>query len=194
MFPDLHIIIEASARHVHVNSEALAVLFGPDAELHNVRELSQPGQYLAAEKVRVEGPRGGMDRISILAPERPATQVELSFTDARALGLTIPVRESGHVAGSAPCRLVGPYGSLDIPEGAIAAKRHMHITPTDAALYGLSDKEIVQVYIGGPRALIFGEVVVRVSPKFRTRLHLDVDEYNAAGLSAESTGLVIRKS
>ncbi|MCL2747164.1 MAG: phosphate propanoyltransferase [Oscillospiraceae bacterium] len=194
MYPQLHIIVEASARHVHVTAEALATLFGPGAALHNVRELSQPGQFLTEEKVRVEGPRGGIDRVSILGPERPDTQVELSLSDARRLGIAPPIRESGQVAASAPCRLVGPCGAMDVPEGVIAAKRHIHITPEDAALYGLSDKEVVRVEIGGPRALIFDEVIVRESPRFRTRMHIDIDEYNAAGLSGGETGLVVKKT
>ena len=193
MLPRLNIIIEASARHVHVTKESLAILFGPDAVLHNVRELSQPGQYLTEEKVRVEGPRGALDRVSILGPERPFTQIELSLTDARKLGLTVPVRESGQTAGSAPCRLVGPAGSLDLSEGVIAAQRHIHITPEDAEQHGLSDKEIVRVRVDGPRALTFDEVVVRVSPNFRTRLHIDIDEVNAAGVSEGMTGVVLKK-
>ncbi len=190
----MHIIIEGSARHVHVSKEALAVLFGAQAVLHNKRELSQPGQYLTEEKVRVEGPRGGIDRISILGPERPATQVELSFTDARALGLNPPVRESGQTAGSSPCRLVGPAGTLELTEGAIIAKRHIHVTPEDAARFGLTDKEIVSVKTEGERSLVFGEVVVRVSPSFQTRMHIDFDEMNAAGLSGEATGYIIKNS
>ena len=193
MKKELQIVIEGSARHVHLNREAVEVLFGPGAVLHNVRELSQPGQYLTEEKVRVEGPRGGIDRVSILGPERPAAQAELSMTDARALGLSIPVRESGDIAGSSPCRLVGPYGTLDLSEGAIAAQRHIHITPEDAETYGLSDKEVVRVRTDGPRALVFDQVVVRVSPQFRTRLHIDIDEFNAAGLSGEATGTVVKK-
>ena len=186
------ILIEASARHVHVTKEALAVLFGPQAVLHNVRELSQPGQYLTEEKLRVEGPRGGIDRVSILGPERPDTQVELSLSDSRALGISPPVRESGQVAGSSPCRLIGPHGTLDIDEGAIVAKRHIHLVPDTAAAFNLSDREIVQVRVDGPRALIFDEVVVRVSPNFSDRMHIDFDEFNAAGLSGETMGTVCK--
>ena len=192
MTNQLQIIIEGSARHVHVTKEALASLFGPGAVLHNVRELSQPGQFLTEEKLRVEGPRGGLDRVSILGPERPVTQIELSLTDARVLGISPPVRESGQVAGSSPCRLIGPYGALDVSEGVIAAKRHVHLTPETAAMYSLSDKEIVRVRVGGARALTFDEVVVRVSPHFRDRMHIDIDEFNAAGLSGECTGTVIK--
>jgi len=190
---ELKVIIEGSARHVHVTKEHLPVLFGEGAELHNKRELSQPGQYLTEEKVRIEGPRGGIDGVSILGPERSQTQVEVSFTDARALGLTPPVRESGDLKGSAPIKIIGPAGSIDLEEGCIVAKRHIHITPEDAEKYGLHDKDTVQVKVGGERALTFDEVVVRVSEKFRTRMHIDFDEMNAAMISPNQTGLVIKK-
>lgn len=187
----LSIIIEGSARHVHVTREDLETLFGAGYRLHNKRELSQPGEFLSEEKVRVEGPRGAIDRISILGPERKATQVELSLTDARVLGLTPPIRESGQLAGSAGCRVVGPAGAVELTEGAIIAKRHVHVTPEDAEAYGLKNRDIVSVRVEGERALTFGEVVVRVSPTFCTRMHLDFDEMNAAGLSGETTGTVI---
>ncbi len=190
----LNVIIEGSARHVHVTKEHLAKLFGEGYELHNKRELSQPGQYLTEEKVRLEGPRGGIDRVSILGPERAATQVEVSFTDARVLGLTPPVRESGDLAGSSPIKIIGPAGEIELEEGCIVAKRHIHITPEDAEKYGLKEKEIVQVKVEGERALVFDEVVVRVSPKFRTRMHIDFDEGNAGQIGAEQTGLVIKKA
>jgi putative phosphotransacetylase len=187
----LSIIIEGSARHVHVTREDLETLFGAGYRLHSKRELSQPGEFLSEEKVRVEGPRGAIDRISILGPERKATQVELSLTDARVLGLTPPIRESGQLAGSAGCRVVGPAGAVELTEGAIIAKRHIHVTPEDAEAQGLKNQDIVSVCVEGERALTFGEVVVRVSPKFRTRMHLDFDEMNAAGLSGETTGTVV---
>lgn len=189
----LSVVIEGSARHVHITKESLAVLFGAGYALRNKRELSQPGEFLTEEKVRAEGPRGGLS-LSILGPERSADQVELSFTDARALGLTPPIRESGRLAGSSPCRLVGPAGLLELSEGAIVARRHIHITPEDAARHGLSDREVVSVRVEGERALTFDEVVVRVSPKFRTGMHIDFDEMNAAGLSGGETGVVIKKA
>lgn len=188
---DKTILLEGSARHIHVSKEHLRILFGEGCELHNRRELSQPGQYLCEEKVRIEGPRGGIDRVSILGPERPATQVEVSFTDARTLGIEPPIRESGDVAGSAPVRLVGPAGSVDLAEGAIVAKRHIHITPEDAARFGVSDKQTVRVRTQGARALVFDQVVVRVSEKFSTAMHLDYDEMNAAGLSGEARGEIL---
>jgi len=186
------IILEGSARHAHVTAEALAVLFGEGAMLHNKRELSQPGQYLTEEKVRIEGPRGAIDRVSILGPERPVTQVEISLTDARTLGVEPPIRESGDVLGSAPIRIVGPAGSLDLAEGCIVAKRHLHIPPDDAEVYGVTDKQVIGIKTCGARGLIFNEVVVRVNPNFATRVHLDYDEMNAAGLGADAVGEIIK--
>lgn len=185
------IILEGSARHLHVTKEHLHILFGEGHELTNKRELSQPGQYLCTERVRIEGPRGGIDGVSILGPERAATQVEVSLTDARVLGITAPIRESGDIKDSAPIRLVGPAGTVELPEGAIVAKRHIHITPSDAAAFGVTDKQIVRVKTQGPRALIFDEVVVRVSDKFATAMHIDFDEMNAAGLSGDVKGEVV---
>ena len=186
----LNILVEASARHAHVTKEHLAILFGEGYALHNVRELSQPGQYLTEEKVRVEGSRGAIDKVSILGPERPATQVEISFTDARVLGIKPPVRESGDIAGSASIKIVGPAGSVELTEGAMVAKRHIHLTPTVAEEHGLKDKQIVSVRLGGERGLVFNEVVCRVRGDFAPAMHIDYDESNAAGLSGEVTGTV----
>ncbi|MDR0248086.1 MAG: phosphate propanoyltransferase [Oscillospiraceae bacterium] len=185
------ITVEGSARHVHVTKEALAALFGEGYELHNKRELSQPGQYLTEEKVRVEGPRGGMDRVSILGPERKNVQVEISLTDARTLGIETPVRESGDIAGSGACRIVGPAGSLDITEGVIAAKRHIHLRPEDAQALGVANGQLCSVRVGGERGLVFNEVVVRVSPSFMPAMHIDYDEVNAAGLAGNAEGEII---
>jgi len=190
---NMKILVECSARHVHVTKSDLETLFGAGYTLHNVRELSQPGQFLTEEKLRIEGPKGFMDRVSILGPERPATQIEISITDARKLGITPPVRESGDVAGSAPLKLVGPAGSVELSQGAIIAKRHLHITPEESEKYNLRDKETVMVMVPGERALVFDETVVRVSEKFRARMHIDVDEFNAAGLSGDVMGEVIKK-
>lgn len=187
----LKVLVESSARHAHVTKEHLAVLFGEGHELHNKRELSQPGQYLTEEKIRIEGPRGAIDKVSILGPERPATQVEISFTDARVLGITPPVRESGDIAGSAAVKLVGPAGSVELAEGAIVAKRHIHLTPKVADEAGLKDKQIVSVKIGGDRGLVFNEVVCRVHANFAPAMHIDYDESNAAGLGGEVFGEVL---
>jgi putative phosphotransacetylase len=191
---DCNVIIEGSARHVHLSPADFKTLFGADAVFHQVRELSQPGQFLSEEKVTLEGPKGKIERVSVLGPERSQSQVELSFTDARILGLTPPVRESGDLAGSAPVRLIGPAGSVDLAEGSIIAKRHIHITPEEAAEYGLKDKEIVQVKVGGDRGMIFDEVVVRVSSSYRFRMHVDYDEINAAHIEGKDPlGCVLKK-
>ncbi|MBR6555846.1 MAG: phosphate propanoyltransferase [Clostridia bacterium] len=187
----LNVIIEASARHIHLSEADLNVLFGEGAKLTPKRELSQPGQYLSEERVSIVGPKGTIANLGVLGPTRPATQVEVSFTDARALGIVPPIRESGDVAGTPGCKVVGPCGEVEIKEGVMVAKRHIHITPEDAEKYGLKDKQIVSVKVGGDRGITFGETVVRVSPKFRTRMHVDFDESNAAALAGEMTGEVI---
>ena len=156
------------------------------------KDLSQPGQFATNEKVTVVGPRGQLS-MSILGPERPSTQVEVSLSDARALGLNPPIRESGDIAGSAPCKLVGPCGEVELSEGVIVAKRHIHTTPEDAKELGVSDKEVVWVKIEtGDRSMILGDVVVRVSEKFATAMHLDTDEANAAHCSGEVYGEIVK--
>ena len=178
------ILVETSARHIHVTQQTLETLFGAGAELHNKKDLSQPGQFACEEKVTLVGPKGQLT-VTILGPTRPADQAELSLTDARTLGISVPVRESGDVANTPGLKLVGPCGEVEIAEGAIAAKRHIHMTPEDAAELGVEDKQIVCVKTCGDRGLIFDEVVVRVSEKFRTRMHIDTDEANAAGITCE---------
>ena len=184
------VLVETSSRHVHVTKEHLEILFGKGATLHNKRDLSQPGQYLSEEKVTLVGPKREIAGVSILGPERPATQVELSFTDARTLGITAPIRESGDVTGSAPLKIVGPAGEVEISEGAIVAKRHIHMTPVEAEQFGFEDKEIVSVTVQGDRAITFDEVVIRVSDKFAPAMHVDTDESNAAALSGTVYGIV----
>ena len=175
------VLVEISARHVHVTDESLEILFGKGHKLTPKKDLSQPGQYACEEKVTIVGPKSQL-KASILGPTRPETQVELSLTDARSIGVTAPIRESGDIKGSGVCKLVGPAGEIELTEGVIAAKRHIHMTPEDAAAYGVSDKEIVQVKVDTPeRSLIFGDVVIRVSDKFATAMHIDTDEANAAG-------------
>lgn len=185
------ILIETSARHVHVTKETLETLFGKGAELHNKKDLSQPGQFACEEKVTLVGPKG-QTTASILGPCRTADQVELSLTNARELGLTVPVRESGDIAGTPGLKLVGPAGEVTIKEGAIAAKRHIHMTPEDAAFFGVSDKQIVGVKINTGRSLIFGDVVVRVSPKFALAMHIDTDESNAAAAFGTVYGEIVK--
>ena len=183
--------IEGSGRHCHVSRETLNTLFGDGFELEIKKMLSQPGQYATPHKITVVGPRRSAE-VTILGPCRNADQVELSLTDATMLGFTAPIRESGVIGGSPGCKLVGPKGEVDIGEGVIIAKRHIHITPEDAAKFGVSDKQIVKVKVGGDRGLIFDDVVMRVSPDFATYMHVDYDEFNAAALSnANNTGEII---
>ena len=176
-------IVETSARHIHLSREAVDVLFGTGYELTRKKDLSQPGQYACAEKLTVVGPKGTL-KASILGPTRPASQVEISLTDARAIGVTAPIRESGDIAGSGACKLVNPEtgAELELTEGVIAAKRHIHLTPEAAADLGVADKEIVNVKVNSDseRSVIFGDVVVRVSEKFAPAMHIDTDEANAA--------------
>lgn len=185
------ITIEGSGRHLHVTREVLETLFGTGFELEVKKYLSQPGEFATNSRVEVVGPKGSIKGVSILGPCRPVTQVELSFTDARVLGLDCPVRESGNIAGSAPCTLVGPCGSAELKEGAIIAKRHIHFTPEDAEAFGVKDKEILRVQVGGERGLIFDQVVARVSPKYATSMHIDYDELNAAALFGDACGTVL---
>ena len=187
------VIVETSARHVHLTEEHIKILFGEGATLTKKKDLSQPGQFACEERVTVVGPKKSIPGVSILGPARSATQVEVSLTDARTLGVTAPVRESGDIAGSAPCKLVGPCGEVEISEGVIAAKRHIHFTPEEAAAAGVEDKQIVSVKVtSADRSLIFGDVVVRVSPKFSAAMHIDTDEANAACAFGECWGEIIK--
>ena len=186
------VLVETSARHVHVTRETLDILFGEGYELTVKKELSQPGQFACNERVAVVGPKGSFPAVSILGPVRPANQVELSLTDARSIGVTAPIRESGDIGGSGACKLVGPKGEIEIDCGVIAAKRHIHATPEDAEKYGLEDKQVVSVKIdSNGRSLIFGDVVVRVSPKFSLAMHIDTDESNASGATPGLMGEII---
>ena len=185
------ILVETSARHIHVTQQTLETLFGAGAELHNKKDLSQPGQFACEEKVTLVGPKGQLT-VTILGPTRPADQAELSLTDARTLGISVPVRESGDVAQTPGLKLVGPCGEVEISEGAIAAKRHIHMTPEDAAELGVEDKQIVCVKLDTPRPLIFGDVVVRVSPKFALAMHIDTDECNAACAYGQVYGEIVK--
>ena len=187
------VLIETSARHVHLSEEHIKALFGEGATLTHKKDLSQPGQFACEERVTIVGPKKSIANVIILGPARPATQVEVSLTDARTLGVTAPIRESGDIAGSGACKLVGPAGEVEISEGVIAAKRHIHITPEDAAEMGVEDKEIVSVkFEGDGRNLIFGDVVVRVSPKFAAAMHIDTDEANAAAAFGTVYGEIVK--
>lgn len=185
------ILVETSARHVHLTAEAVEALFGKGYKLTVKKPLSQPGQYACEERVTVVGPKKEIANVIILGPERKACQVEVSLTDARTLGVSAPVRESGDVAGSAGCKLVGPAGEYEISEGVIAAKRHIHLTPEAAADLGVADKEIVSVALDTERSLVFGDVVIRVSDKFAPAMHIDTDESNAACAFGTCYGKII---
>ena len=185
------VIIESSAKHCHVTRETLDALFGKGFELEVKKMLSQPGQFATPHRVTLVGPRASTS-IAIVGPCRKVNQVELSLTDQRSLGITAPIRESGDVKGSAGCKLIGPCGEVELSEGAIIAKRHIHLTPEDAEKFGIKDKQIVKLKTTGERALVFDEVVARVHREYATFVHLDFDEYNAAGLKdPDPTGEII---
>ncbi len=186
------VLVEISARHVHVSQEDLETLFGKGYELTVKKELSQPGQFACNERVKVIGTKGEFPAVSILGPCRKETQVELSLTDARSIGVTAPVRESGDLEGSGGCKLVGPAGEVEIEKGVIAAKRHIHATTADAEKMGLENGEIVSVEIptSNGRNLTFGDVVVRVSDSYALAMHIDTDEANAAGMAPNTIGTV----
>ena len=176
------VLVETSARHIHLTDDAVKALYGEGAELVVKKMLSQPGQYAAAnDKITLVGPKGTL-AVSVLGPTRKANQVELSFTDARSLGLSgVPVRESGDVAGTPGLKMVGPAGEINITEGVIIAKRHIHMTPEDAEKFGITDKQIVKVKIANDaRTTIFDDVVCRVHPTYALAMHIDTDECNAA--------------
>ena len=188
------ILIETSARHIHVTQETLEILFGKGHELTKKKDLSQPGQYACEERVTVVGPKKELANVSILGPVRPADQVELSATDARSIGLGIAIRESGDVAGTPGCVLRGPAGEVEIKEGVIVAKRHIHMVPETAEKLGLKNKDVVWVKCNSNgRTAILGDVVVRVSPSFADAMHIDTDESNAIGATPGMMGEIIKE-
>lgn len=186
------VLIETSARHVHVSQSDLETLFGPGTTLTPKKDLSQPGQFACEERVTIVGPKRELKNVSILGPVRPETQVEISLTDARSIGVNALIRESGDTAGTSGCKIVGPKGEIEIDHGVICARRHIHMTPADAEKYGLENKQIVSVKVCGTgRDTVFGDVVVRVSDKFALAMHIDTDECNAAGISPNFTGEIL---
>lgn len=186
------VLVETSARHVHVSQADLETLFGAGYELTHKKDLSQPGQFACEERVQVIGAKGSFPKVSILGPVRPETQVELSASDARSIGVAAPCRESGDLEGSGTCKIVGPAGEIEIEKGVIVAKRHVHATPEDAEEYGLTDKQIVSVKVETDgRSLVFGDVIVRVSPKYALAMHIDTDESNAAFAAPGLMGEII---
>jgi propanediol utilization protein len=185
----IFIELEASGRHAHVTEAQAVALFGH--KLTPKRPLSQPGQYLANERVTVIGPKGEFKNVAVLGPERKDGQIELSMTDARALGITAPVRQSGDIADTPGATLKGAMGEVQLPQGVIVAKRHIHMTPDDAADMGVADKQIVKLQTYTARPLIFDDVVVRVSPDYATYVHLDYDEANACGFQTGDLGRIV---
>ena len=185
------IMVETSAHHLHVTAETFATLYGEGKTLTNKKDLSQPGQFACTEKVTVVGPRGEIT-MSILGPFRPEDQVEISMTETRKLGVPGVIREPGDLAGTPGCILRGPEGEVEIDHGVIVEQRHIHLTPETAVEYGVEDKQIVSVAVGGEgRKLVFGDVVVRVSPNYAPAMHIDTDESNAAGIAGATEGEII---
>ena len=188
------VLVEISARHVHLSQADLETLFGAGYELTIKKMLSQPGQYACEERVKVIGTKGEFPGVSILGPVRKETQIELSLTDARSIGVAAPVRESGDLEGSGACTIVGPAGEVKLEKGVIAAKRHIHATTADAEALGVENGQIVNVEIptANGRNLTFGDVVVRVSDSYALAMHIDTDEANAAGMAPNTMGTVIK--
>lgn len=186
------ILVETSARHLHLSQEHLEVLFGEGHALTPKKDLSQPGQFACEERVEVVGPKGKFN-MSVLGPVRKETQVEISLTDARSIGIAAPIRESGDIAGSGACTLVGPKGSVEIEVGVIAAKRHIHATPADAEALGVKDKEVVALEINtDERSLIFKDVIVRVNKEYALAAHIDTDESNAIAPTGTVYGTIVK--
>jgi len=181
--------IAVSARHLHLTKETFALLFGPDAQPTRLKDISQPGQYACKEKVDLVGPRGRIDGVRLLGPLRPQNQIEVSRTDEFKLGIDAPIRDSGKTEGSAPIVVEGPKGKVSLTEGLICAKRHVHMAPEDAEGFGVKDGDEVEIEVsGGPRDLTYGDVLVRVSPKYKLEMHIDTDEANAAELDPGAHG------
>ena len=181
--------VEASGRHVHLTAEQARILFGHG--LTPQRPLSQPGQFLARERVTVAGPKGVFQNVAVLGPERREAQVEISLTDGKALGLRPPIKQSGDVSDSPGCTLEGPAGRVTLERGVIAARRHIHLTPEDGKLLGVKDGQVVQLQVFSGRPVIFGDTVVRISPDFARAAHLDYDEANACGFSGDELGRIL---
>lgn len=187
--------IEASGRHVHLNQEAVQKLFGENYQLTNVKELSQPGQYLCKERLTLIGPRGKIENVAILGPIRKSNQVEISFTDSVVLGVKPPIRDSGNIQGSPKITLLNEANGnkLQLHQGLIVARRHIHMTPDDAKRFGVFDKEVVHVKVYSKRPLVFEDVLIRVHPNYSTYMHIDFDEANACGFVEGTMGEILKK-
>ena len=186
---NLFVELEASGRHVHVTAQQAQTLFGH--KLTPQRELSQPGQFVAKERVTVIGPKGKFENVAVLGPERPEAQVEISLTDGRTLGIAPPVRQSGDVTGTPGAVLVGPVGKVELRQGVLAAQRHIHMHPADAAKLGVKDRQQVRLQTYTARPVVFENVTVRIHPAFETSVHLDYDEANACGFQKGDLGRIL---
>ncbi|MDI9388151.1 MAG: phosphate propanoyltransferase [Synergistota bacterium] len=186
--------VEASGRHVHLCRDHIDALFGKGHSLTSSRGLSQPAEFLSVERLTLVGPKGTIENVAILGPERKRTQVELSITDAKSLGVKPPVRDSGDTGGSASLILKTATGEVTLDEGVIVAHRHVHMTPEDAERFGVSDGDRVSVRVAGDRPAVFEGVLVRVSPRYRLAMHIDYDEANACGWSAGVRGRIVGPS
>lgn len=184
--------VEASGRHVHLSQEDLEKLFGKGYELTKIKDLSQPGQYACKERITLTGPKGSIHNVIVLGPTRPETQVEVSLTDALSLGVKPPVAQSGNLNGTPGIKLESATGSVELSRGLMVAQRHIHVAAKDAAKFNVVDNEVVKVKVFGDRPLIFDDVVVRVSDKFNTNMHIDFDEANACGFKAGTLARIIK--
>jgi acetate kinase len=183
-------LVEVSAHHVHLTQEHVEALFGAGHQLARHADLSQPGQFACKEQVTIVGPKGRIERVRVLGPARKYTQVEIAMTEQFRLGVHPPIRESGDIADTPGCTLIGSAGEVQLDRGVICALRHVHMTPQDALRYGVRDKSVVRVRIAGDRELIFGDVLVRVDPNFALAMHLDTDEANAADVKTGARGYI----
>ena len=189
-----YVVVEASARHVHLCREDMDKLFGKGVQLTPERDLSQKGEFLCKERVAIVTDRRTLQNVAVLGPLRPQTQVEISLTDGFSLGLKLPVRDSGNTKGTPGVLLRTDFGEVKLPYGCIVARRHLHATPEDARLLGLTDGELISIEVLGSRKTTYGDVLVRVKDGFRLRVHLDMDEANAAGLDGFTLARIIKQS
>lgn len=190
---DHSIPMAVSARHCHLNQRDLEILFGTGYQLTEKADLSQPGQFAANETITIAGPRGSLEKVRILGPARNMTQVEVSRTDSIKLGLKPPLRESGKIEGSSPVTLIGPKGSIYKKEGLIIAQAHIHMAPEDAETFGVKNGEYVKVEAEGERPISFGNVLIRISPRYRLEMHIDTDEANAGLITGKTAGRLVRQ-
>lgn len=184
--------VSLSNKHVHICDEQIEILFGKGHKLTPTKALLQPGQFACEEKVDIVGPKGTLKGVRILAPTRPETQVELSMTDARSIGLKVPVKHSGKLEGTPGCKLVGPCGEVELERGVIVAARHVHLDPKSAEEAGVKDGDIVSIELKGERGLVLNNVLVRAGEIHAAEVHLDTDEGNAAGCGPDAVGYIIK--